>query len=101
MKHDETVSKMEGEGRGRGGREGSWGGGGATHREAINLSLQVSPGADLLPSSPMSLLTGFKSPEAVEVRASSSCFPLVEAALSSFFFEPLHNMAACFIRAVE
>ena len=80
---------------------GGGGGRGTAHREAINLSLQVSPGTDLPPSSYRSLLTGFNSLEAVEMSVSAPCWSLKEACLSFLFHGPLHNMAAGFTEAIE
>lgn len=82
---------------------GGWGGGGrgTAHREAINLSLQVSPGTDLPPSSYRSLLTGFSSLEAVEMSVSAPCWSLKEACLSFLFHGPLHNTAAGFTGAIQ
>ena len=64
------------------GEKGDWGGGGTAHREAINLSLQVSPGMDLPPSSSRSLLTGFNSLEAIETRVSAPCWSLTSVSCS-------------------
>lgn len=107
MKHDETVNEMEEEKEeGEAERDkGDWGlgvgGRGTAYREAINLSLQVSPGTDLPPSSSRSLLTGFNSLEAVEMRVPAPCWSLKEARLSFLFYGPLHNTAAGFTGAIK